>query len=93
LIQEGGASRLVVAILVAAYLFIAYVGAGLGIVVGWRRFGWRHLLLILLFSLYFVLVTGPAGLARFKLPAIPFYLTLTAIGYCVVYGWVAARRR
>ena len=93
LVQEGGTGRLAIAILVAAYLFVAYVGAGLGILAGWRRFGWRHLLLILLFSLYFVLVTGPAGLARFKLPVIPFYLALTAVGYCVVYWRVAARQR
>lgn len=41
---------------------------------------WPLLLFILIPIIYFFLITGQAGNGRFKLPIIPFYLILSAIG-------------
>ena len=90
--KEAGMARLLIAAPIAIFLLLSYLGAALGVIVSWRIYDWRNILLVLLFGLYFVLVTGPAGLARFKLPSIPFYLAFSAIGYSFVYTKLLVRK-
>jgi len=71
---------------IASYLLVTYLGAMIGLLASWKRYADRpSLVLILLFALYFVLITGVAGLARFKLPAIPFYLAFAGMGLSYLY--------
>ena len=81
-VARKGAAGLLIGGLIAVYLLVTYAGAALGIFISWKHYPDKpFLLMILLLILYFILVTGPTGLARYKLPAIPFYLVFTGIGY------------
>ena len=79
-LQQKGAAGLLIAVLIAPYLLSTYLGAAVGLFAAWKRHDRWFLTLCLLITLYFVAATGAGGLARFKLPAIPFYLPFTAIG-------------
>jgi 4-amino-4-deoxy-L-arabinose transferase-like glycosyltransferase len=79
-VRTKGSHGFLIAGLVFPYLLLSYVGMVAGFVVSWKRYGWERLLPCLLLAIYFVLVTGAAGFARFKLPSIPFYLPFVGIG-------------
>ncbi len=84
-LQRKSPTELVVAALVAPYMLLCYATAVVGAVVAWRRHPQLRLLAACaLLAAYFILVTGAAGLARFKMPAIPFYLAFSGIGLTVV---------
>ena len=70
---------------IGAYLVVSYLGAVAGIVVSCKRYDWRTTLLLLLLGGYFVVLTGAAGLSRFRLPVIPFYLGFTGVGVSYLY--------
>lgn len=40
---------------------------------------YKKLVILMIPIIYFILLTGSAGLGRFKLPIIPFYLILASI--------------
>jgi 4-amino-4-deoxy-L-arabinose transferase-like glycosyltransferase len=84
-IEKKGVLGLLLGGAIAPYLLVAYAGALVGLVVSWKRYDGPSLLLVLMFALYFVLITGAAGLARFKMPSIPFYLAFSGIG--LSYLW------
>ena len=92
-LREKGAVGLFVAGLVVPYLLVSYSGAALGFLISWKRYDRRFHFFILLFGSYFIVTTGAAGLARFKLPSIPFYLTFTGIGFNYLYERVQLRRK
>lgn len=79
----------VIASFVILYLFVSYAGLILGLVVTWRKHLLRDLLLLSFgIALYFILITGTAGLARFRLPAIPFYLGFVGMGGEQLFLWL-----
>jgi len=80
-LKAKGTRGFVIAALAFPFLLISYIGMAVGLVVSWKRYDRGVLLLCLLFALYFVLITGIAGLARFRLPSIPFYLAFVGIGF------------
>lgn len=70
-----------IGMVIALYLLVSYFLLVVGLIVFWRKF--RHqkfLWLSFLLVIYFFFITGTAGLARFKLPAIPFYLPFVSLG-------------
>lgn len=85
--------ELVIACFIFLYLFLSYISLCVGLFVAWKQYNWRVLLLLLLISTYFIVVTGAAGLARFRLPAIPFYLPFVAIGLTFLYEKIAMRSK
>jgi hypothetical protein len=68
--------------IIAFFLLISYSLAALGLWAGWRRYSKDFLILCILTASYFILITGSAGYARYKIPAIPFYTIFTGIGFC-----------
>ena len=85
-IKIKGVAGLLIGSMILLYLFISYISATVGLIVGWRLYNKPVLLLTLALALYFVVLTGPAGLARFKMPSIPFYLAFAGIGFSHLYA-------
>lgn len=93
-VEKKGALGLLIGGVIALYLLITYLGAGIGLLISWRRYDDKpSLVLIMLLAVYFVLTTGVAGLARFKLPSIPFYLAFTGIGFVYLYDSIFVRKK
>ena len=90
--RDKGLTSLLIAAVIGAYLLVSYVGAAVGLFVAWSRFPRGLVLFCLLAAAYFAAVTGAGGLARFKLPAIPFYLGFSAIGLVWAYQRFLVRR-
>lgn len=91
-LQEKGWAGLLVAAVLVFTLLIAYLGGFIGLLVGWKRYDRRFLLLGLLPILYFTLLSGISAQARFRVPAIPFYILFTGIGYSYLYEKTMARK-
>lgn len=51
-----------------------------------------YLLLLIAIILYFAAITGPIGYSRFRIPIIPFYLTISAKGIFETFKFVKNRR-
>jgi hypothetical protein len=83
--------ELIIAAALLPFLLLSYAGTVVGIGVGWRRLDRGALAICLLIAIYFILVTGAAGLVRYRLPALPFYLPLTAVGLLAVADRIRAR--
>jgi 4-amino-4-deoxy-L-arabinose transferase-like glycosyltransferase len=93
-LEKKGAVGLLIGGAIAPYLLITYLGAIIGLLTSWRRqYDRPSLLLTVLLAVYFVLITGVAGLARFKLPSIPFYLAFTGIGFSYLYEDIIRAKR
>jgi 4-amino-4-deoxy-L-arabinose transferase-like glycosyltransferase len=71
--------------LVLFFLAITYSLSVVGFVTSWSRYDHKVLLFLLLMSSYFILLTGAAGVARYKLPSLPFYLCFAGIGFEYVH--------
>ena len=84
-LKTRGVVGVLIGSVIALFLFISYLGAAVGLLVSWRRYNRPFLFLMLVLAIYFVLITGAAGLARFKLPSIPFYVAFTGIGLGYLY--------
>lgn len=65
---------------VGIYIIIVYLFTVLGFIDLCRKHHWRYLVNLGLFGLYLTLINGTAGIGRFKLPIIPFYLIFAAFG-------------
>ena len=72
--------EIAIGLAIGTYLLVTYLLAAVGLITGWGHGNRPILWLSLLISLYFLTITGAAGLARFKLPAIPFYLVFAGMG-------------
>jgi len=71
---------------VALYLLITYSLGLVGLIVFWREYRYqKYLWFSFLMVVYFIFITGSAGLARYKLPAVPFYLAFVGIGLSYVF--------
>lgn len=73
-------TEILLGLLIGIYMLVCYACTAVGLYVSWRARSSRYLLLCFAFGAYFVLVTGTAGQARFKLPAIPFYIAFAGAG-------------
>jgi hypothetical protein len=79
-IKKKGITGLLIASLIIPFLVVTYFGLIVGMIVSWKSYNRDALLFCLLVMIYFVAITGAAGIARFKLPSIPFYLAFSGIG-------------
>jgi 4-amino-4-deoxy-L-arabinose transferase-like glycosyltransferase len=91
--HPAGWLRYLIAAMIAGHLFVTYGSALLGLVVGWRRHDRAFLWLALGLALYFIILTGPAGISRYRVPAIPFYLVFSGIGLAYLWDKAVAKRR
>lgn len=82
--QEKGRNELIIAGLVVPYLLVSYFGIAAGLFVCWKRYDKGALLFSLLVAFYLVAVAAGAGLGRYTIPSIPFYLPFVGIG--VIYS-------
>jgi hypothetical protein len=73
-------TELALGMVIGVYLLLSYGCTLTGLAVAWRERRSALLLLSFVIAAYFVLITGTAGVARFKLPAIPFYLSFAGLG-------------
>jgi 4-amino-4-deoxy-L-arabinose transferase-like glycosyltransferase len=78
-VRRKGPAGLALGMLLGGFVVVSYAFTAWGLGVGWARRRGATALCVAI-ALYFVVVTGPAGLLRYRLPAIPFYLPFTAIG-------------
>jgi len=78
-------SELFIAFFIVIYLLIVYSTFVVGLFQFMNCENKYLLYLSLVICIYFVLIAGTGGLARFKMPAIPFYIGFSAIGlnHCV----------
>jgi 4-amino-4-deoxy-L-arabinose transferase-like glycosyltransferase len=79
-LRRKGPAGLAIGAAVGIYLLITYLASAVGLIVAWRRHDRWALAFCLVVALYFVGITGAAGLSRFKVPAVPFYLGFAAVG-------------
>jgi 4-amino-4-deoxy-L-arabinose transferase-like glycosyltransferase len=80
-VRVKGPAMITLAAFLMAFLLITYVSALVGLFVTVRQSAhWPFVIFLLALLGYFVLITGVAGLARFKMPAIPLYLALSGVG-------------
>ncbi|MEW6608256.1 MAG: glycosyltransferase family 39 protein [bacterium] len=67
-------------------LLLIYLFAGYGV---WKMIKDNNKVILVLFIVviaYFILITGPVGYARFRLPIIPYLMLLTSYGFCGFIG-------
>ncbi|MCH8904223.1 MAG: glycosyltransferase family 39 protein [Bacteroidetes bacterium] len=72
--------EIVLGIMIGTYLLIVYIGFFRGSMIMYRNKEYFFLALLLLIILYFTLISGTLGSARYKLPIIPIYTILSAVG-------------
>lgn len=87
-IREKGGRGVAIGLPILIYLIISYTGTLIGIVVSWRRYEKSFLIHNILFALYFVMLTGAGGISRYRMPAVPFYLSFSGIGIAFLIGRV-----
>jgi 4-amino-4-deoxy-L-arabinose transferase-like glycosyltransferase len=79
-LRAKGVGGLCVAGIVGVFVFVSYLGAMIGLFGWWKQHDKLLLCLMVTLIAYFSLVAGAGGLARFKLPLIPFYVGFAAVG-------------
>lgn len=82
--KTGG--EIFLGIVIGFYLLISYVCLSVGLFAAWNQSNRAFLFFCVVMALYFILITGTAGLARFKLPAVPFYLSFVGVGSAYIAG-------
>lgn len=84
-IKNKSGEEIVLGVFIGLFLMISYICLIIGLIVAWADSRRDFLFFCTVIALYFLLVTGTAGLARFKLPIIPFYLCFVGAGanWCV----------
>lgn len=77
---EKNVYEIIIGLIISLFLAIVYTGCFIGIIKIKLIEDRLTAYFLLAAIIYFVLISGAGGLVRFKLPAIPFYLALTALG-------------
>jgi 4-amino-4-deoxy-L-arabinose transferase-like glycosyltransferase len=72
--------EIIIGTCVGVFLVVVYMGFASGCVLLLREKRYTQLVLVIGIILYFCAFVGPIGLARYKLPMIPFYLPISAFG-------------
>ena len=83
--RESGLRVILYTVFVLLLFLAEYSLALAGIAALVRARAFPLLIFLLLPVLYFVMITGPAGMGRFKLPFVPYYLILAAIGMMTLF--------
>ncbi len=83
LIQKSLA-EIFIGISVLIYTLIVYLGFILGFLKSFKASNRFLIFSCILFAIYFILIAGAGGLARFKMPAVPFYIGISAYGLGII---------
>jgi 4-amino-4-deoxy-L-arabinose transferase-like glycosyltransferase len=78
--QQKSLIEIIIGLIISVFLLISYVSVLIGLIVSWKNYNKAFLIFCISMILYFVILTGPQGLERYKLPSIPFYLAFAGIG-------------
>ncbi len=78
--SEKSLPEILIGISISIYLFVIYLGGLFGLIQTKYQQNKNILVLLIVIAIYFLLIAGAGGLARFKLPAIPFYIASVSIG-------------
>jgi len=73
-------AQIVLGLTLGLYLLATYALGLVGLTTGWTSNNRSFLLSSLLVTLFFIIITGTAGDARLRMPAVPFYLCFIGIG-------------
>lgn len=77
---EKSLPEIIFGILIGIYLFLIYFSLIMGLI-KLKDYNNKNILYAyFLFSIYFILIAGAGGLARFRLPAVPFYIGISGLG-------------
>ncbi len=87
-IAEKSAAELIVGFFVSVYILVVYISFFIGLLKIFRSENRFIYLVPVLFALYFIFIAGAGGLARFKMPAVPFYTGISALGLLQIYDSV-----
>ena len=79
-VRQKTPGELIIGFCMAGFLGIMYLLAIVGLVVLFRERQWELLIISLMIIAYFSALTGVVGIARYKLPIVPFYSILSAQG-------------
>lgn len=82
---EKSLIEILLGIFIALYFLVIYSSGIIGIIKIKSFKNKKVLILLLIISFYFLIVAGAGGLARFKLPAIPFYIVFVGIGISYLF--------
>lgn len=74
------ATELLVAGIILPLLIVTNICLITGLMRGWSRTNALFLVFCLIPAIYFVILPGPLGTVRFKMPAVPFYLSFVGLG-------------
>lgn len=89
--KNKNSTEIFLALIIFLYLFIVYTGLIIGIV-HFKKLDLTQIKLFLFsFFIYFILIAGSGGLARFKLPSIPFYLIISSVGLFSIYSFITKK--
>uniref|UniRef100_A0A7V2ZIA5 Glycosyltransferase family 39 protein n=1 Tax=Ignavibacterium album TaxID=591197 RepID=A0A7V2ZIA5_9BACT len=77
---EKSLAEILLGFFIALYLFVVYSSLLIGLIKIVKSENRFLYLVPVLFALYFILIAGAGGLARFKMPAVPFYIGISAYG-------------
>lgn len=80
-------AEITIAIFLSLFLIVSYAFALKGLAAGLGQSDRRMWLLFAGYFLYFILLAGPAGLVRFRLPSIPFMDVFIGVGLYSFRGW------
>lgn len=77
---EKSPAEILLGFFIALYLLIVYTSLLIGLIKIIKSEDRFLYLVPVLFALYFISIAGAGGLARFKMPAVPFYIGVSAFG-------------
>ncbi|HEC43789.1 MAG TPA: hypothetical protein ENI20_13280 [Bacteroides sp.] len=75
----------ILGITISVYMIIVYASCVIGLFTLVRRHRYKILLFIGFILIYFLGLAGVVGIVRYKLPIVPFYSIISALGIWVVY--------
>jgi len=93
LAKHKSAYEMAIALAFAAWLLVQYGCLIIGICVSWKSTNNIFLAFCLMMATYFILLAGPSGYPRFRLPAIPFYLVFVGVGGMFLYSMIRYKLR
>jgi len=89
--ERKSPTRIVMMIVTGLYQLLTYACLIIGLLAAQRARRSGVLLIFFAFAVYVVVLTGGGGMARFKLPAIPFYLAFAGLGFTCLVDWMSRR--
>jgi len=86
--SEKPLSEIFLGMIIFIYLLITYLCGIIGLAKTKEMENKTIPILLIIITTYFLLIAGAGGLARFKLPAIPFYVAFIGIGINELIIWI-----